>query len=446
MSLKGKLEKLTWAKVREWVVKVNPSLAAIIDKIGPDKNHWLAKVSYPYGAHVMKRATLMLPNEKGEIVPIGDSTLSATINEELSYNHSSNPVSLVLNNCFEIFLPLAERLVPLSGAIQPGKVFGSGIVLNKQTSEQPIFIWDMTAGARSVFMLPKITEKDKHKHLQRQFGLNLPVPKNLMQHWDIFRELVNTSEVTALAGSSWEAEILFFPRAWFHHTNDDKWAPFYQFLYQANLASAEYWRNKIFWDLVISLTIEKYEARPNSYIIDTAKYLLYMGVGSLPGLSPIGNTELGPFDIIQTIYQDFYKIKDYPPIIMGPNFFNFKNPDQTPVYYSLQFPNAMELKPSTRKKVSVISDLHEIRSLMNRFKRDFLSNNLNITGTSFLSLFSKVDYSYFHSGVQLHKGMQNTKEMAKDISFLTTLDGKVHQSFPYACLFGKGCVKVSLKK
>lgn len=72
VNFKGKLEKLVWKDVRKEVAKVNPAFAKLIDELNPSDKYWVAKVTYPYGSLVLDKAILMLPNEKGDIVPITD--------------------------------------------------------------------------------------------------------------------------------------------------------------------------------------------------------------------------------------------------------------------------------------------------------------------------------------------------------------------------------------
>jgi hypothetical protein len=442
ISFKGSIEKLTWKKARKEVFNVNPGFAEIIDALSPDDKHWLVKVRYPYGSPVMEKSVLMLPNSKGDIVPITDSSIDSELREGIDYNLNSNPVSVVLKNAFEIFLPLEDRTIPLSGVINPGTVFGAWRRLTPEKTEHPAFIWDMTAGARSVFMLPKITEGLRHKKLEKAFGVSSNLPKTLMRHWDVFRQLANSSSITQ---EPWSAEILYFSKHWFNHLKDEKWAQFYQYFYHSGWAGNEFWRNQPIWNLIFSLILKDYESRPNAYVMDTAKYLLNMGAGALPGLGPVRDTTAGPFDLIQDIYTNVYDIRNYPPIIIQPQRFRLRDTSAPPVYYSLQFPNALEFKPSSRMRASVISDLHEIRSLMMRYEQELLSNRFNIGGTSLRDLFDRISYDYFHSGVELHNGMRDSKEMLSDIGLRTTLDGKLHDSFPSSCLFGKGCIRLAQK-
>ena len=425
--------------MRQEVHALNPTFAKIIDDLDPGNDHWFARVSYPYGSLVMQRALLNLPNKQGELVPITDLSIDSEIREALSYNLNSNPVSFVLKNTFEIYLPLKDRTVSLAGLIQPGTVFGAWRILNPHKPEQPAFIWDMSAGARSVFMLPKITEAKKHLRLKKAYDLNVGVPRSLMDHWEIFRQLSSHPRFQ----EPWEAEILYFPLQWFKHLDDPKWKSFYYYFHDSAWGATELWRNQFIWDLVFSLILQDYEIRPNAYIMDTVKYLLFMGVSAFSGLAPARNELAGPFKEIQRIYMEDYDIRNYPPIIMQPEIFKIRDPNASPVYYSLQFPNASEFKPSSRVRASSISDLHEIRSLMIRCEQDLLSGKFNLSGTSLQQVFQHTHYDYFHNGVDLHAGMRNSAEMPKDDAMLlTTLDGKVHEGFPDANSFVKGCIRL----
>lgn len=443
VSFKGSLEKLSWQQARKAVTEVNPDFAKIIDELNPSENHWLLKATYPYGSLVMQKSVLNLPNPQGEIVPITDRSIDPVIRQGIGYNLNSNPVSLILKNSFEIYLPLEDRTLPLSGLIPPGTAFGAWRMLNPHHTEHPIFIWDMSAGARSVFMLPKITEGLKHKKLAKNFGITASIPRTLMQHWEVFRQLANSKHNYC---EPWNSEVLYFSDSWFKHLSDKAWTDFYQYFYRSGWAGTEYWRNQPVWNLIFSLVLKEYESRPNAYIMDTAQYLLNMGAGAFTGLGPALNTLSGPWDLIQKIYNEVYEIRHYPPIIIQPQIFNMHDDLSPPVYYSLQFPNATEFKPSTRVKVSIISDLHEIRALMRRYERDLLSEKFNLGGTSLSALFDKVQYDYFHSAVELHDGMLDTAEMAEDINLRTTVDGHVHEAFPASCLFGRGCIRLAHKQ
>ena len=443
LKFKGKLEKLTWAQVRDDVFKVNPKLAKIIDDLNPDSNHWLARVTYPYGCEVMKESLLMLPNDQGDIVPITDASLNSVIKHGLGYNLNSNPVSLVLKNSFEIFLPLDDRTIPLSGLIYAGTAFGASRILAlSKKSQQPAFIWDMTSGGRSVSMLPKITEVKKHKRLMKEYQLPMQTPKTLLNHWDIFRHIANHES----AENSWSAQILFFSASWFDHLEDAKWKNFYDYFRNSIWCDAGLTINHVIWNLVFSLILKDYEIRPSAYILDTVKYLLYMSVGAFTGLAPARDNTGGPFETIQRIYLEDYELKNYAPVIIQPVVFNTDELSASPGYYSLQNPIAFEFKQNSRVKTSIISDLHEIRNLIIRYEKEVSTKKFNLEQTVLGTVFDNVQFDYFHNNVELHQGMRNSIDIfQEDPSFSTTIDGRKFNEYPDNSSFVRGCVRLAKK-
>lgn len=437
---KGSLEKATWNEVRDEVAKVNPTFAKIIDDLNPSDKYWVARVKYPYGSQVMKRSILSLPNAEGDIVPITDPSISNDIREGIGYNLNSNPVSLVLNNSFEIYLPFEDRTIPLDGLLTPGSAFGAWRILNPEGTQQPVFIWDMTAGARSTFMLTKIGETRKHMRLKKKYALSKDTPTNYIDHWEVMKEIANHPDFS----QPWEAEILYFSKQWFEHLDDKAWHDFYYYFHRSIWRGTEFWRNQPIWNLIFSLILNEYKSPMSAYIMDTVKYLIHIGIGALPGLAPARNSIAGPFKGIQEVYSNEYKL-NHPPVIIQPSIFDMNDPKCPPIYYSLQFPNAIEFKPSSRQQKSIISDLHQVRSLLKRYEHVLLSDTFNIGGTPIAELFKLAQYDYFHSAVELHEGMRDSSEMREDKYLRTTLDGVEHEDFPDNCLFGKGCIRISRK-
>ena len=437
------MNMVSWAQVNKDVESVNPTLATIINKLKLNKNHLLIKASYPYGSLVMKRSLLMLPNDQGEIVPINDPSIDGKIREALDYNLSSNPVSLVLKNSFEIFLPLDDRTIPLSGVIRPGTAFGAWRVLNPGKAENPAFIWDMTSGARSVFMMPKITETLKYKNLKNKYDLLEDVPRTLMKHWEVFRELASHD----LFKQPWDAEILYFSESWFKHLEDPAWAEFYNYFKKSAWGASEFWRNQSIYNLIFSLILNEYEGKPSAYAMDTAKYIIHVAMGALPGLAPAKDNLAGPFEEIQRIYEKEYGL-NYAPVILQPTLLDLENINAPPVYYSLNFPNALEFKPNNRVKTNLITDLREIRALIVRYERELSSGKFNIENTTLGNVFKLVKFDYFHtgSGSPSMYGIGESDEMIKsDPSLRRSLLGKEYKEHPNKVMFLNGCIRLSLK-
>ncbi len=441
---KGRLEIVTWQQIRNDVSKIKPDLAQAIDELNPSSDYFFIKCAYPFGSQVLKNATLMLPSKKdSRLVPLTDASVDPKVKQAISYNLNSNPVSLVLKNSFEIYLPLVDRTIPLNGLMLPGTLFGTFRVLHPAGSYQPKFLWNMTAGARSIFMLPKITEAKKHMKIKRQFDLSVEKPASLMSHWQVFKELSQHPSFP----QPWEAEILFFSNKWFEHLDDKAWANFYYHFYRSIWGGTEFLRNQPIWNLISSLILQDYEAKPSAYVCDTTKYLMHVGIGAQPGFSPAVDNLSGPVEGLQKIYREEYEIRHYPPVIMAPARFKIKEKKPSPVYYSLQFPTAIEFGKGSRTRTSLISDLHDIRSLIMRYRTDILSDKYRTLGTPIHELFNLVDFDFFHNNVELHSGMKSSKEMAAgDSRLVSTIDGEKHEVFPDMCSFVKGCIRLSYKK
>ncbi|MFN3234937.1 MAG: hypothetical protein ACE365_05955 [Gammaproteobacteria bacterium] len=442
---KGKLSVVTWPEIRSQFAKLQPKLAQVIDELSPSDDHFFVKCSYPFGSQVLKKAELMIPAGKdGRLVPLSDPDVDPKIKNAISYNLESNPVSMVLKNSFEIFLTLPDRTVPfLDGIIPRGAIIGTYRTLNPEKSYQPKFIWDMAAGARSMFMLPKISEAKKHMKLKKEFDLQAQTPTNLMSHWEVFKGLAQHPDFP----QPWDAEILFFSNKWFEHLDDLTWNEFYYHIHRMAWKGSEATRNQPMWNLIYSLILQGYQGKPSAYICDTAKFLMYVGVGAQPAIAPTRDNICGPIAGLQKIYKEIYDIRGYPPIIMAPATFKMDEHHGPPVYYSLQFPTAMEFGKSSRARTSFIQDLHEIRSLLIRYELEILSNKYQTKNTPMHDLFHSVQFDYFHNNVELHAGMKNSKEIVNDDpGLLTTLDGEKYDAFPDMCTFVKGCIRISHKK
>ncbi|MDO8953527.1 MAG: hypothetical protein Q7V63_01605 [Gammaproteobacteria bacterium] len=433
---KASLEELSWDAIRVEFAQKNATLAKIIDDLSPSKEYTLFKAKYPYGAEIVRGGNANLPNEQGQCIGFHDSNLNAQLREKLLYNKGSTPVSMVLKNSVEIFIEVGNNTIPFYGAIPPGKIFGTWKVLNPHDSHTPAFLWNMTAGARSLFMMPKISEKMKHNRLKRDFGITADTPKTLLDHWEVFSALANSAQF----GETWEAEILFFPKKWFEKLDDAKWLPFKCYLLESSWKGSEYLRNLFFWDIAFSLIQQQRGIKPNPYIADTVKHLLGMGIGALPGFAPSIDDTCGPIKRLEEIYSEVYQL-DYAPIIM--DLHNFSSQCPRPIYYSLAYPTTTEFSPKSRLDTSKISDLYEIKSLLNKYLLGIFEDNLNLQLTPLSQIPKTVQYDFFHTDNQQYQSINSSLLLPKeDFNFQKT-PYKSNKGFPENSSFIKGCIRIS---
>lgn len=435
-SKRNSLQRLYWQDVRSRVEKVKPDLAKIIDEISPDKQHPLYIAKYTYGANILKRGDLYLPNQNGSLTQIKKH--DSKIAEDLGYNLNSNPVSLILKNSVELFLQLPDRAIPFYGLIKEGTLFGAWRVVSIPISHHPIFLWDMTAGARSIFMLPKITQEGAHNRLKKNLHIDAEKPKLLLDHWAVFKEIANNHKIEG----PWSTEMIFFSKKWFEHHDDKHWLPFNYHMLEQGWIGSDYWRSEFIWDLVLSIIQKRLNLKPNPHIATTTKYLLAIAAGATPGFIPATDNTAAPIDLIQDTYMEEYGLKKYTPTVMHLGMFDMYR-KLKPVYYSLQLPIALEFSQKSSDNSTIISDLYAVRSLMNKYLREIKHGKFNIETTPLFDLTEKVKFDYFHSDTSEYFQLQDNKNIAMEDGRFICKRFKENTKIPTTSSFLRGCVRVS---
>lgn len=436
--MKGFLEVTDWRKMGEKIAHLNPGLAKIIDELSPGGDYTLYKIQYPYGATILKNGVFHLPNDDNTIVPITDPSISPAIRDNLYYNFNSNPVSILLNKSAELFLePVPGRVIPFKTAL-PGQLLGTWGILSAKRSFHPAAIWNMTAGARSLFMLPKISDKLSHDRLMHEFALDAATPKTLQDHWRVFRALANSASVH----KPWGMEVMYFSKAWFSHLEDPRWQPFYAHLLKNAWEGGEYLRNQAFWDLIFSLVQEKKLIPPNAYICDIVKHLTSVSVGESLAFSSACDEEAAPIGLLQRAYTEgAYRLKTYAPIIMTPGLISA----QDYVYYSPQFSSALAFSPRRNKRPGMMNDLTEIRSSFIHFVEEILQGDIDTQATFTYEQLRKLQYDFFHVDADGKGIVRPSQDIAHEDACMRELISDGGEFAPRSS-FVRGCVRLRLKK
>ncbi len=438
------IKKVCWTDVRTSIKAINPNLFKILDKISPSKDFSFYKAVYPFGCQILKNGKFFLPAKNSELIDLADSRIEKNIREDLSYNFPTTPVFITLKKSLELFMTLHDRVIPYF-LINPGNMYGVWKVLdkraNRNVSHAPYSIWDITSGARSIFMLPKISEKNGHNRLQKEFNFTLDKPEDLRDHWKIFTAIASSENCT----DKWESEVLFFSKKWFENLDDPALQEFTLYLLDFNWACTEYWRSQYSWYLAFSRIHSTRNITPNPYHADIIKHLLAISVGALPGFSPATNDDLGPITSFQKIYAETYRLPNWAPIIMQPQSYNMHSPTH-PVYYSLQYPSAIELSPSANKRASVVEDAHMTCALLEKYLQDLASGRFNIDSTTLQEIAHLVKFDFFHSDVKDYSKLRDNKLLPKsDIAFLEPPYKGICLEFPHNSTFFKGCIRIYKK-
>lgn len=433
------LEMLTWEQARSILTPLDPELVRIIDKISPGKDFKFYKAKYPFGTKILDKNVAYLPLQNGETIPFNSDLLPASLAKDLAYDSDkSNPVGMVLNKSSEFYLSTNQRPMPYQTVV-PGDMFGlSRIIDNHETtsadefSHLSFFRWELTSGARSLFMLPKITDNIRHTKLKNLYNLTQDKPETYQDHWNIFREIAAKTE------DPWYSEFLFFSTQWFSKLKDPAWAELYCYFLRKNNLSYGYWRNLLSWQITFNGIEQNKNLRYSSYTLDTIKHLLAIACGVFPGFSPATNEDSAPIQLLQEAYTSGYNLKDQCPIIMEPSKLSLIN--KLPVYYSTLYPTLVQCDPDTFKDKSFIRLLDQVQHVTEKYLAG-IQEDVLAKFTSLYNVSKIVDFSYYHDNPNHYTNIKSNLLIPEEDDRFTCPTGQ----FPNHSQFLKSCIKIKYK-
>lgn len=421
------VEDLSWAQIRPTVATINPTLTQLIDQLDPGPELRLFRASYPFGSHVIKQGVLLLPANGHCVLPLSHDIVSDAIRQQLQY--SQIPVGLWLNTMGEAYIETASQVLPLR-LFSPGSLFG---FMNPPNPMYPVFfhrIWNIAVGARSLFILPKITDSSGLSRLEKTFGIRCAAPRSLADHIHLFHNLARREP----AAQQWSSQILLFGANWFKKRTDDvHWLQFRHYLLRNEQFASFNFLNKTALDLTGQTLTAKnlvHQLKSRAYLLDTVMHLIALGTGVNLGFEPADLSEQwGPVPFIQKALVDVYGLKSYLPTLMRPNYLHYQNlhssnlensyhlnngsndhhmnslEAETPaspvqisnpicnsVYYSLQFPSVPTTTAQNYKHHSLLEDLRYMKRLLCSFLEQLESEDSSLYG-----MLQNIEYQFYHS-------------------------------------------------
>ncbi len=437
---KSRLEALIWQDVRCEVAAVNPKLAEKIDALNPDDSFVVYKAAYPFGSFVLKDGELQLPNQAGDLFPISSSEIDYKVKENLSYTPNM-PIGVVLKHAGEIFWTVGKSIIPFR-LMLPGRIFSLwGMLQEPGTSAHTGSMWYITAGARSLMMLPKISDETKYKNLRKKFRIQQRRLKTLSDQWLLFKDLAHSP----LFDEDWTVELLYFSKKWFDHikSDDAAWQLLKLYLLETAWRDTAVARNQVPDGCSFSKALNSRNLRPNPYLVDTVKYLYKIARRAYPGIKVAIDDRVAPIKRFQEIFDETYGL-DYAPTMLHIDYFSPKDP-LNPVYYSLEFPTLPDFSPKSKKAASKLAELREIKHIQQIIEKYMLNNDLDIRTTPIYKLFSNIGCDYFHNDYDSYKEIRKTGELLELDASLKNDVEKFKKPFCHAGLFFRGCVRIGAK-
>lgn len=437
------LEVVRWSDVREAVHTVNPALAEIMDSIKHVDELKLYRAKYAFGTDILRDSKFYVPYN-GTVSPIDHPRIPDSIKQDLDYSKYAShsiPLGIILDHSIELYMQSEERINPFS-LYTKGQLFGLWGTLGP-TIRFEAKVWNIMAGARCVFLLPKIQDAPSYKRLCKQRNVKRTMPRTLLDQGPMLAQMAQHKHFT----SPWMAELLFFSKDCLKKNDDMSVKDLRLFLYGIAWEGSDYWRNKIVYDViwdsfVKDLTMRYIRIMP--YIVDIVRHLIVIGLGITPGFSSAVDDEVGPIEGLKADFIDIYGLKHFAPTILVPK--HLSATDGRPVYWSLQLPSYFESTPKPKKESSIVDDLKAVKSLLERFREAVLGGKIPIVvGTPFYDFIKKVQFDFFHSDSDVEEGIRPNRDMPKEDKTLIQCAKKLgRQGFSEISPFTRGCIKITL--
>lgn len=426
-------QEVKWSAVRDGVIKVNPELARAIDTLDPPEHFTLAKVRYPFGQKILDQGQFILPDKNGLYRPLSDKTMRP-LQKLFDYAHTI-PMGIVMKNKCELYLKFNERILPFS-TMKPGKIAALWNVLDLQQSAHTGKIWNITAGARSILFLSKISNNTKFIKLKNAFQLKCSKPNHLYDQWNILKEIADNPQFP----EPWEVEILFFSKVWLTEQKSEKWKLFHHFLVDQAWKNTAFTRNQTVLNIVVSECLATKNLKPSPYLIDTVKHLLGIIQSFYPAFQLADENEsAGPIKTWQTIFKDIYEI-DYSPLMLHMGY------EQYSRFYSLNYPTQLSFLPKAKNASSHHHDLAELQHIMDKFIDFIKEDSLNLSHTPLYRKTVQSEFIYYHNSSEQNHFQQPGSLLKTDSAFIKQYNKFSTLPFCESSPFFRGCIKINNKE
>ncbi len=433
------LVKTNWQYVRKRVAKVEPAFAKMVDELNPDESFVVYLAYYPYGAIKGDTESTLLPTHQNTYYRISNPDTPQDVLKQLGYSKNSAPFAMLLEKNLELFVELPDEKISIPWILySPGSIFPFARILSRKhrRTYDPNGVLTLSSGARSTFMLPNIGCATYHANLQRDFNVQVPTPKSMHEHWNVFREITNSQVLNC----DWRSCLLYFGSKWLEKLDSDSaWLPLKLYLHELAWYHCEYQRNRFYYDLSFSIIQKNRNLKPNPYLADTARHLFAIALGAAPGYAPAINDDALPTQAIQQVFTDSYRLDKYDPIILQPTHFNYEQ-DDMPIYYSLQHPSTHMFSPKSRKISSTLSEMRELHHITNIFSKELAKENSLCSDTILSKITSNINFDFFHNKPDRHQIIQASHLMAQcDTRF--KYQGQ-ESKFASDSPFVRGCIRI----
>lgn len=376
-----------------------------------------------------------MPTSDGRLEKIDSPHTDNELFKHLGYGKDSLPLGMLLDKFCEWHYRGEDGRVFPCVVQGPGAIFNMQIIFDEDKTVDNNML-SVSSGALSSFLLPNIGCKRKHNRLQKYFKVSFPAPKSPYEHYFVFTEILKDKSIH----NHWKSQILYFSEQFIDEVkNNDKWLKLKLYFSEAlrkKLTQNTY--NASSNELFLSAkSINRF--RPTPFIMDTAKYIFNICMGSGIGVKPAIDEDHFPVKAIQEIYNECYDL-EYTPTVMVPATLNDQSDS---VYYPLQCPLAKINTFKTNQSNSAYGELEMLKNVLLAYQTEFMDESSAAFGSALCEISRQVDFSFFHyraSGSESIDDPINIPEVDKRFLFSYS---KNSMKFASDAKLFRGCVRLS---
>lgn len=431
----NRIKAFSWDEIKDQVKPINDSIYTAIEQIKPDPGIPFFLANYNFGEHFGIKNHVYLPTNSGKLEKIDSKHTDNELFKHLGYGKNSIPLGIILDKyCEWHYFGENERIFP-DCTQGPGAIFNMQIVFDEDLTVDNNVL-SVSSGALSSFLLPNIGCNRKHARLQKYFDVSVQAPKTPYEHYSVFKELLQDKH----SESNWQSSVLYFSEQFVNEVrHNETWL-------KLKLYFSESLRKKLTQntydascnDLFLSAKkINRF--RPTPFIMDTAKYIFNICMGTGIGVKPATDEQYFPVRDIQKIYSECYGL-EYTPTVMVPSSLNSKNDC---VYYPLQCPFAKINTFKTNQSNSTLTELETLKNVLLAYQAEFTEEDGAAFGSPLYHVSKDTDFSFYHYQSTNHNGIKNPIDLQdSDKRFSFSYCNDISSFASDAKLF-RGCVRLS---
>lgn len=356
----GTFREVSWDEVRLEIKKITPDLFHAIEKISPNASYKLYLAEYSYGVPLIGDEGIFQIQIGENLIPINSSEMPKSIKDQLSYNHHGNPLGIVLRGQLQLSSSeVNDRAYP-EVIFERGSVFATQAAIDLPNKYQATYYWRIHSGARTVYMLPSISNREKFAKLKRHLNLTCDLPTHQKDHWNLFCEIANCNDFPV----NWRCQCLFFGKKFIEklRAHPEFYLAITKRVHEGSINVRSSTLDRMWQDNITRIRNKLVDR----YILTMGWHIIRASLGDHVSFR-LGTNEdsSGPFSEIVKVMVDTYGLKKYAPIIMTPQMYNHKTDPYT--YISIQLPAIDCERKRGDKSKYLMADYREIKYVIEQF-------------------------------------------------------------------------------